>query len=157
MIATKVGLMSSTVVVAQGVFDLLHPGHLHYLRESARMGDELHVIIGRKDNVTHKEPPILPDQQRRDMVAGLDPVDHARVGNEENMFKPLFEIKPDIITLGYDQGHSPMELEAKLANQGLSCSVKRVARRQSTQESMLLSSSSIIAEILSQRTAEPAQ
>jgi len=49
-------------VVAQGTFDILHPGHLHYLREAAAMGDELHVIIARSTNVTHKAPPIVPDE-----------------------------------------------------------------------------------------------
>jgi FAD synthetase len=146
--------MRPTVVVAQGVFDLLHPGHLHYLRESARMGDELNVIIGRGDSVSHKEPPILPDEQRRRMVAGLDPVDDAIVGHPEDMFQPLFEIEPDIITLGYDQGHSPSDLEAELEERGLSCSVRRVERYQPRQQQMWLSSSSIVEEILTQRTPD---
>lgn len=146
--------MSSSIVVAQGVFDILHPGHLHYLRESKRMGDELHVIIGRKDNVTHKEPPILPDEQRRAMVDGLNPVDHARVGHPENMFKPLFEIEPDIITLGYDQNHSPGELESKLLKHGLDCSVERVPKYNPKQESMHLASSTIITEILEKRSIQ---
>lgn len=51
-------------VVAQGTFDILHPGHLHYFREGEAMGDELHVIIARRNNVTHKDPPVLPDRQQ---------------------------------------------------------------------------------------------
>ncbi|MEF8827161.1 MAG: adenylyltransferase/cytidyltransferase family protein, partial [Halapricum sp.] len=61
-------------VVAQGTFDLLHPGHLYYLREAASMGEELHVIVARRENVTHKDPPIVPDRQRQTMVEALDPV-----------------------------------------------------------------------------------
>ena len=67
-------------VVAQGTFDLLHPGHLHYLEEAASMGDELRVIVARGDNVTHKPEPVVPDAQRREMVAALDPVDVADAG-----------------------------------------------------------------------------
>ena len=70
-----------TRVLAQGTFDVLHPGHLHYLEEAAAMGEELHVIVARSDNVTHKPEPIVPETQRREMVAALDPVDAARLGH----------------------------------------------------------------------------
>ena len=46
------------VVVGQGTFDILHPGHLHYLRDAKAMGDRLVVIVARSANVTHKESPI---------------------------------------------------------------------------------------------------
>jgi len=58
-------------IVAQGTFDLIHPGHIHYFSEAAAMGDELHVIVARRENVTHKERPVLPDRQRRDVVDAL--------------------------------------------------------------------------------------
>ena len=48
-------------VVATGTFDLLHPGHVFYLEESARLGDELHVIVARDVNVRHKPKPIVPE------------------------------------------------------------------------------------------------
>ena len=60
-------------VVAQGTFDLLHPGHLQYLSEAKSMGDRLYVIIARSENVTHKAKPVVPDHQRREMIAALDP------------------------------------------------------------------------------------
>ena len=60
-------------VVAQGTFDLLHPGHLHYLREASEYGETVHVIVARRANVTHKDPPILSDEQRLEMVGALDP------------------------------------------------------------------------------------
>ncbi|PSQ59395.1 FAD synthase [Halobacteriales archaeon SW_7_71_33] len=65
----------ATTVVAQGTFDLLHPGHVHYLREAAAMGDHLTVIVARVDNVTHKQPPVVPATQRRRTVAALAAVD----------------------------------------------------------------------------------
>ena len=83
-----------TTVIAQGTFDLLHPGHVHYLTDAAARGDELHVIIARRENVTHKAKPILPDRQRRDMVAALDCVDEAHLGHPEDIFVPIEEIQP---------------------------------------------------------------
>ncbi|MDX1746041.1 MAG: adenylyltransferase/cytidyltransferase family protein, partial [Halobacteriales archaeon] len=86
--------MAPVHVLAQGTFDILHPGHLHYLTEAASLGDELHVIVARRDNVTHKEPPILSDRQRRDMVAALAPVDVAHIGHPEDIFVPVEKIDP---------------------------------------------------------------
>ncbi|MFB6187769.1 MAG: adenylyltransferase/cytidyltransferase family protein, partial [Halobacteriaceae archaeon] len=75
-----------TVVVAQGTFDIIHPGHIHYLQESAELGDTLIVIIARRENVTHKDPPVLPNKQRRDVVGNLEMVDQARIGHPEDIF-----------------------------------------------------------------------
>jgi FAD synthetase len=54
-----------TKVLATGTFDILHPGHLRYLRESAEHGDELVVIVARESMVNHKNPPVVPEEQRR--------------------------------------------------------------------------------------------
>ncbi len=51
-------------VVATGTFDLLHPGHIYYLEESKKLGDELWVIVARDMNVKHKPRPIIPEEQR---------------------------------------------------------------------------------------------
>lgn len=90
-------------VVATGTFDILHPGHLYYLEESRELGDELYVIVARDANVRHKPRPILPEEQRLRMVRALKPVDHAILGDLHDMFKPIEEIRPDIITLGFNQ------------------------------------------------------
>src|SRR6056297_2381984 len=92
-------------VIAQGTFDILHPGHVHYLADAASYGDELHVIIARRENVTHKAKPVLADRQRRDMVAALDVVDEAHLGHREDIFVPIERIDPDYVVLGHDQHH----------------------------------------------------
>ncbi|MFW5917957.1 MAG: adenylyltransferase/cytidyltransferase family protein [Haloferacaceae archaeon] len=141
----------ATRVVAQGTFDILHPGHVHYLRDAAAMGDELHVIVARRDNVTHKEKPVLPDRQRRDMVAALSPVDHAHLGHEEDIFVPIERIEPDVIVLGFDQHHDEDAIEQALSDRGLDCRVERASARERRFDGELLSTGEIIDRILKQR------
>ena len=112
-------------VVATGTFDILHPGHLYYLEESRELGDELYVIVARDANVRHKPRPILPEEQRLRMVRALKPVDHAILGDLHDMFKPIEEIRPDIITLGFNQHFDEKELRQKLRARGLDADVVR--------------------------------
>ena len=92
-------------VVATGVFDLLHLGHIHFLRAARELGDELVVIVANDATVRRmKREPVVPAEVRAEMVASLKPVDQAMVGREGNMLDIVVEeIKPHIIALGYDQ------------------------------------------------------
>jgi len=139
-----------STAIAQGTFDLLHPGHLHYLREAAAMGDSLVVIVARRSNVTHKPDPVVPDAQRREMVAALDPVDEAILGHETDIFVPIERIDPDVIVLGYDQHHDEADLAAALADRGIDCRVERASPRERGVEE-LLSTGAIVDRILAQR------
>ena len=138
-----------TRVVAQGTFDVLHPGHLHYLEEAAAMGETLHVIVARSDNVTHKPEPVVPEAQRREMVAALAPVDEARLGHTEDFFVPVRAIDPDVIVLGHDQHHDEATLEACLAEEGLDCGVARASARDG--EEALVSTGRIVERICRER------
>lgn len=140
-----------THVIAQGTFDLLHPGHVHYLRDAAEMGDRLTVIVARRENVTHKDPPILPNRQRRDVVGALEVVDDARVGHPEDIFAPIEELRPDVIALGHDQHHDEAAIEAELARRGVDCAVRRASPRDPAYEGELLSTGQIIDRILEER------
>ena len=137
--------------VAQGTFDILHPGHVHYLRESAAMGEELHVIVARSSNVTHKAEPVIPDEQRVEMVEALDPVDHARLGHPDDIFVPIEEIDPDVIVLGHDQHHDEDAIEEELARRGINCAVRRATRRERRYDDELLSSGQIAETIRRKR------
>lgn len=105
-------------VMAQGTFDILHPGHVHYLEESAALGDELVVVIARDDRVETRKDLFMDEQSRQRVVAALACVDRAVLGSEGDLFESVREIQPDVITLGYDQLFEPEDLEADLADAG---------------------------------------
>ena len=140
-----------TRVVAQGTFDLLHPGHVHYLEDAATYGDELHAIVARRTNVTHKPAPVLCARQRRDMVAALDAVDEAHLGDPEDVFVPIERLDPDVIVLGFDQHHDEADIAAALDARGIDCRVERASGREPKYEDELLSSGDIVDRILRER------
>ena len=137
--------------VAQGTFDILHPGHLHYLREAAAMADDLHVIVARGENVTHKPTPVVPDHQRVEMVEALETVDAARLGHPEDYFVPIADIDPSVIALGHDQHHDEEAIRGALAERGLDCEVVRASARGPAEEEELLSTGRIVERVLAER------
>ncbi len=120
--------MTARRVVATGTFDILHPGHLYYLEESRKLGDELWVIVARDSNVKHKPRPVIPEEHRLAMVAALKPVDHAVLGDTTDMFRPIEEIRPEIITIGFNQMFSETQLEEQLRARNLSPRIVRIGR-----------------------------
>ena len=108
-------------IMAVGVFDLLHAGHLHYLEQAKALGHHLTVVIAHDDTVrVRKHEPVTNHDLRRRMVEGLKPVDDAIIGNPPEV--PIFDIlpvvKPDIIALGYDQEHAEESINRKLEKLG---------------------------------------
>ena len=98
-----------TRVMAVGIFDLLHAGHLHYVEQAKSLGEELVVVIAHDETVRkQKHEPVTGQDLRRRMVEGLKPVDQAIIGNPPGVpiFEILKQIDPDLIALGYDQKHS---------------------------------------------------
>ncbi len=141
-----------TRVVATGTFDIIHPGHLFYLRESKKLGDELFVIVARDANVRHKPRPVIPEEQRRNIVASLKPVDFAVLGDLQDMFRPIREIQPDIITIGYNQHFDIERLKQDLVVHRLDADVVRIG---TYSEDQFCSSRLIVAEILKRAGCEP--
>jgi len=114
-------------VVATGVFNILHPGHILYLREAKKLGDRLYVIVARDENVKGKKNyMILPERQRLNVIKSLKMVDEAILGDKEDILKPILRIKPDIIALGKDQEFDETKLENELKRRGLSVEVIRI-------------------------------
>ena len=104
---TDLGRSAIRVVLAGGVFDIIHPGHIHTLRAAKALGNVLIVVIA-TDQTAQKMKHRLPlhnMELRRDLVNSLLMVDLAVVGYEGDIFKTVDLVKPDIIALGYDQIH----------------------------------------------------
>lgn len=101
--------MERRTVLATGVFDIIHPGHLKFLQESKKLGGpraRLVVVVARDRTVIKRKGrrPVIPEQSRREMVAALKPVDKAILGREEADYLGILrEVKPDVVSLGYDQ------------------------------------------------------
>lgn len=97
------------VVLASGVFDLLHLGHVRFLEEAKNAGGadaELVVIIARDSTVLSrkKEKPIMSENERCAMVSSLRVVDEAILGYEKfDIGKVVEKICPDVVAFGYDQ------------------------------------------------------
>ena len=111
-----------TRVMAVGVFDLLHAGHLHYLEQAKSLGEHLTVVVAHDDTVRlRKHEPVTGQELRCRMVQGLKPVDDAIIGNSPDV--PIFDIlpvvNPDIIALGYDQEHAEEKIRESLNDIGL--------------------------------------
>ena len=108
-------------VMAVGIFDLLHAGHLHYLEQAKSLGDELVVVIAHDETVRRqKHEPVTDQNLRCRMVQGLKPVDKAIIGNspEVPIFEILESVRPDVIALGYDQKHSIDSIKTGLEENG---------------------------------------
>lgn len=115
-------------VMATGVFDIIHLGHLHYLEESKKLGDELVVVVATDSTVRRrKHEPVTPEKMRRELVASLKPVDQAVLGKEGgDIFGIVEQLRPDVITIGYDQPFDEKDLERELAKRGLKVKVVRL-------------------------------
>ena len=113
--------MSMVRVMASGVFDLIHPGHISYLQQARSFGDELVVVVACDDTVRkNKHEPITPDYMRAKIVGSLKPVDVAIVGkNNGDIFDTVREVKPDVIVLGFDQHFDVEKLRESLEKEGL--------------------------------------
>ncbi len=116
-------------VMATGVFDLLHPGHLHFLTEAKKLGDELVVVVARDQTARRlKHEPYVPEHIRREMVEALKPVDRAVLGSTTDIYQTVVDVRPDIIALGYNQVWNEREVEAECARRGVPVKVLRVSR-----------------------------
>lgn len=123
---TEIGRGSLRVVLAGGVFDIIHPGHISTLNAANALGDVLVVVVATDNTAVKmkKRRPIHSQEQRQELVNSLSVVDLCLIGQENDIFKTVNLVKPQIIALGYDQVHQEqfitegckkIELDAKVA------------------------------------------
>jgi len=94
-----------TIVFTNGVFDLLHPGHVRYLQQARSLGDALIVGVNSDRSVRSiKGPtrPITPEGERAELIAGLACVDAAVVFDEDTPWQLIAALQPDVLVKGAD-------------------------------------------------------
>jgi FAD synthetase len=128
-------MMPDKRVLAAGKFDILHLGHLAYLRQAKEVaGDdgELIVVIA-LDKTIEKErgaPPVFPQEQRRKLVEALDVVDRAVLGYDTTDHTLIVaDVKPDIVALGYDQVTDVQSLERKFQEKHMPTKIVRLKQQ----------------------------
>jgi len=104
---TELGRTSLKVVLAGGVFDIIHPGHIHTLNSAKLLGDVLVVVVATDKTAVKmkKRTPLHNQIHRQNLVNSLSMVDLTLIGHEDDIFKTVEMVKPEIVALGYDQIH----------------------------------------------------
>jgi FAD synthetase len=122
------------VVLASGVFDLLHLGHVKFLEQAKLAGGKnakLIVVIARDSTVeaTKGRKPVMPENQRRALVESLKVVDQAVLGLEDFDVGDIIEkLKPDVVALGWDQTEMEQRVKAYVEGHNLKIKVFRVGK-----------------------------
>jgi len=106
-LAQSVHARGGHVVFTNGVFDLLHPGHVRYLQEARRLGDVLIVGVNSDRSVrANKGPtrPLNPERERAEVLLSLACVDAAVLFDEDTPLRIIEAIQPDVLVKGSDWG-----------------------------------------------------
>lgn len=117
------------VVLIGGVFDIVHPGHIHTLKDAKSQGDVLVVVIARSSTALriNKQRKIYHDENlRKQLVSSIRYVDYAIIGREGTLYDTVDFVKPDIIALGYDQVHTEKEIAVNCAKRGINTRIIRL-------------------------------
>ena len=96
-----------TIVFTNGVFDLLHPGHVRYLRRARELGDVLIVAVNSDSSVRGikgSDRPITPDTERAEILESLKCVDRVVVFDEPTPHDVIAAVQPDVLVKGADWG-----------------------------------------------------
>jgi D-beta-D-heptose 7-phosphate kinase/D-beta-D-heptose 1-phosphate adenosyltransferase len=96
------------VVLTNGVFDVLHVGHLRFLRQARALGDLLAVGINADQTVNKPGRPIVPDVERAELVAALEPVDFVVVFDQPTADTLLQTLTPDVYVKGADYSEATL-------------------------------------------------
>ena len=116
-------------VMATGTFDILHIGHICYLKEAKKLGDKLYVIVACDSTVRKlKHEPVTPEKMRLEIIKELKIVDEAFLGHKDYMYEVVKEIKPDKIALGYDQIYNAEDIKYELKKRNLKVQVVRLPK-----------------------------
>ena len=93
------------IVFTNGCFDILHVGHVRYLKEARRLGDCLIIGLNSDQSMRQiKDParPLISEEQRAEVLAAMECVDYIVLFDEADPFKLIEEIRPDVLVKGAD-------------------------------------------------------
>ena len=114
-------------VMAGGVFNIIHPGHVYFLKMAKKLGDELVVVVASDSTVLKNGKRLLfPAGARAEIVSSLKAVDRAIIGDEKDHMKIVKSERPDIIALGYDQDEN--WIEKSLRKENIRCRIVKVGK-----------------------------
>jgi rfaE bifunctional protein nucleotidyltransferase chain/domain len=105
--ASRIRAGGGAVVFTNGVFDLLHPGHVRYLRDARALGDALIVAINSDRSVRANKGegrPVNPEVERAEVLLALASVDAVTIFDEETPHAIISAIQPDVLVKGADWG-----------------------------------------------------
>lgn len=125
---TPAGRRRLKVVMLGGAFEIIHPGHVHAISEAKGLGNTLVVVVATDESVERNKgrPPATDQAQRVGLVSSLRQVDLALPGNKGSIYDILVRIRPDVVALGYDQGHNGDEIVLEAAKRGVAVSTARL-------------------------------
>ena len=108
-------------VLIAGTFDIIHPGHIYLINEASKLGDVYIIVATDKNRELYAgEVPIVPEEQRLEVIKSVKNVKDAKLGRHDNdTLRTVEEINPDIILLGPDQKFSVEKLQNALKMKGL--------------------------------------
>lgn len=117
-------------VLVFGTYDVIHPGHIHFFKESKKFGDKLIVVVARDTTVEKVKGklPLHDEQERLRQVSSLDVVDKAVLGKEGDKYAIIEEIRPAVICIGYDQDSFTNNLQEELLNRNLKTKIVKFSK-----------------------------
>jgi FAD synthetase len=126
---TFLGRDAIKVVLVGGVFDVIHPGHIHTLKAAKQHGDVLVVVIARTSTaakIKQGRKVYHGENLRKELVSSISFVDLAMIGSKMSLYDTVERVSPDIIALGYDQIHSEKEISENCKGRNLAVRIIRL-------------------------------
>lgn len=117
-------------VLVGGVFNLIHAGHLFFLKESKKFGDYLVVVVAsdRTANAS-KDYPVFPAEERKRNLEKVGIVDKVVIGEDLDLYRVVKRENPEVIVLGFDQKMDERKIREECKKMGIECRVLRLKKR----------------------------
>ena len=121
-------LFKMITVMCFGTFDVLHPGHIYFLKKAKSLGDRLIVVVAKESTIKEVKgiTPKYDEKQRVEHIRDLRIADKVMLGYEADKYEVIEEINPDVIALGYDQDGFADKLKEEMAKREMNPKIVRL-------------------------------